>query len=157
MDASKLCFGDVVSYGEHFFLFRGLKPTPKDGKPCLNGWGDNFNACYDGPYGLMASVEDESIKPVAITPERLLRCGWIEEDGYWWYKGASVALKSQHFGFWEVTLDASRTLYVEATSVKWVNDLQAILRVADSIIGYKWCKDMEACESFQKLVNNQTI
>lgn len=155
MDARKLYFGDVVMYGEHLFSFKGIVPTPKDGHICNNGWGDNFNACYDGIYGLMAGVEDESIKPVVITPEKLLRCGWKEEDGCWWYQGASVVLKPQHFGFWDVTLDASRRLFIEASSIKWVHELQHILRMADLFVSYTWCKDMEACESFKKLINNQ--
>ena len=124
MDARILSFGDLVKYHKTILHFIGIAMIS-----------DAYSAIYDGRYTVQATLDDESIQPVPITDEFLEKNDFrwsLNDDGkehYYSPKG-SVSLIKDSLGFWTVDCFSERVRNsIQEFSIKWVHELQAILRI----------------------------
>lgn len=128
MDARTLTFGDVVKYHKTILQLVGIKKCSRET--------DSYEAIYNGPYAVQAMVNDESIEPVAITPELLEKCGFesflgIENRQCWLHKQTGLLLRGGGFGIYELELE-NGPVAIE-WNVRWIHQLQQAMRLAGMV------------------------
>lgn len=131
MDARTLTFGDVVKYHKTILQLVGIKKGLDTGS-----FEHDFSAIYKGHYAVQAMVNDESIEPVAITPELLEKCGFesflgIENRQCWLHKQTGLILRGGGFGIYELDLE-NGPVAIE-WNVRWIHQLQQAMRLAGMV------------------------